>query len=190
MESVSALRHEFPALALTTGFASRKDREFLADMLLLWLEYRRATRTSENLVAATRLTWWREAFESGNTGNVPLAERIMDWSHHNLDLAVLINTTEKLINAVLDGSDECFIHLKFAEFIENGLKLEGEALPISQVLTGLADVMDGKDVVISAETRFTPMALITWLCRDPSRLDYPAQHPMLALRMLLAAVAR
>jgi len=190
MESVSALRHEFPALALTTGFASRKDRAFLADMLLLWLEYRRATRTSENLVAATRLTWWREAFESGNSGHVPLAERLMDWSGHKLDLARLVNATEKLINAVLDGGDERFIHLHFAELIEEGLNLEGEAQSISSVLSGLADVMDGKDVEITAETRYTPMALIVWLCRDPSRLDYPAQHPMLALRMFLAALVR
>lgn len=190
MDSISSLRHEFPALALITGFASRKDRAFLADMLLLWLEYRRATRASETLIAAARLTWWREAFETGKTGNVPLAERITKWSEHKLDLSELINSTQSLINAVLDGSDQRFIHLQFAEMIKFGLKLEDDAQSMASVLSGLSDVMDGEKAALPPEAGYAPMALIVWLCQDPSRLDYPAKHPLLALRMLLAAVAR
>ncbi|XDZ66865.1 hypothetical protein AB8880_05630 [Alphaproteobacteria bacterium LSUCC0684] len=190
MDSVSALRHEFPALALTTGFAARRDRAFLADMLLLWLEYRRATRASENLIAAARLTFWREAFETGKTDHVPLAERILDWSGQRLDRARLAHATERLVAAVLDGSDGGFIHKEFAVLIEDGLKLDGEAEAMASVLACLADVMEGGEAHFPVKPGYPPMALIAWLCQDASRLDYPSRHPMLAFRMMVEVLAR
>ena len=66
MDAIQNLRDEFPALGLTLGFAKPAERSLYADLLLLWLELNRARSSSETLVAAARMTWWRDAIENQN----------------------------------------------------------------------------------------------------------------------------
>jgi len=190
MDAVSALRHEFPALALVTGFAARADRPFLADMLLLWLEYRRASLGAENLIAAARLTWWRDTFTSKKTENVPLAERIIAWSETRVDLPGLVEATDRIIANVLDGENNTLLHGEFALLLEKGLGLNDESLATQEVLASFAKAMDGGQAELTIIPDYIPLALMAWLCERPSRLAYPQQHPMLAFQMLMRALLR
>ena len=94
MASTADLRREFPALALVAGFVAPKKRGEFADLLLLWLEGRRALRANENMVAAIRLGWWRDALREQAPQSVPLAMRLLahkeDWAGLVADLDAMI----------------------------------------------------------------------------------------------------
>ena len=73
-----ALRELDREFALALLFAPPRHRETLANLATLACEAENAIAVaSEPMLAAIRLQWWVEAVESGNTGNVPLAARLL-----------------------------------------------------------------------------------------------------------------
>ena len=100
MASTADLRREFPSLALVAAFVTPKKRGAFADLLLLWLEGRRALRANENMVAAIRLGWWRDALRDQAPQAVPLATRLLA---HKQDWAGLVDALDAMIGALLGG---------------------------------------------------------------------------------------
>ena len=103
MKASTTLRQEFPALALVTGFANPKMREQLADLLLLWLEINRARNAAESMIAAARITWWREALDEGKPEAVPLAERLIATYP---DVTPITAMLQDVVNITLNGGDD------------------------------------------------------------------------------------
>ena len=73
-----ALRELDREFALALLFAPPRHRETLSNLAMIACEAENAIAVaSEPMLAAIRLQWWVEAIESGNTGNVPLAARLL-----------------------------------------------------------------------------------------------------------------
>ena len=107
MDAVSSLRRELPALGLTAGFAAPKIRPLYADLMLLWLEVNRARAANENLIAAARLTWWRDAIAENKPEGVPLAVRLLEYK--SLDQSQLTTRLTNLIDVTINSSPEAKI---------------------------------------------------------------------------------
>ena len=188
MDAVSSLRQELPALGLTAGFAAPEIRAVYADLMLLWLEVNRARAANENLIAAARLTWWRDAIDQNQPEGVPLATRLLD---HQIDHQALVAELTHLIDHTLhsDGGasqdDQC--HLIYGRILASALG--GEAEAAGQVLISLKASLAGKPRDLNIQTQSLPkvLRLVHWLAEDPARLHYPEAKPMLALTMVFAA---
>ena len=183
-EAVTNLRQEVPALGLTVGFSSPADRDVIADGLLLWVEVRRACLTQENLVAATRLTWWRDALSDQRGHGVPLAERLI--LHKNCD--ALAKGLDAKMMSVLHGEPnhkEPWSDVIGQWYVQNGIGHDPTVN--ASILDNLDEAFVGKanDRLSSGQIS---LDLISWCCSKPSRLNYPDQHPLLALQMMIAAI--
>ncbi len=186
MASTADLRREFPALALVAGFVAPKKRGEFADLLLLWLEGRRALRANENMVAAIRLGWWRDALRDQAPQAVPLAMRLLA---HRQDWAGVVADLDAMIGALL-GSGEVLDkwHRIIAEQLSANLGGDTEA--IAKILGGF-DTPSPSDIPPNLPPNL-PIAfrLMRWLQADRHRLNYPHQNPLLALKMLWAVLLR
>ena len=182
MASIADLRREFPALALVAGFVAPKKRGEFADLLLLWLEGRRALRANENMVAAIRLGWWRDALRDQAPQAVPLAMRLLA---HKEDWAGLVADLDAMIGALLGGGE---VLDKWHDIIAEQLSanLGGDAEAIAKILGGF-DTPNQTDI---APNLPLPFRLMRWLQADRHRLNYPDQNPLLALKMLWAVLLR
>ena len=192
MDAVSSLRQELPALGLTAGFAAPKIRPLYADLMLLWLEVNRARAANENLIAAARLTWWRDAIAENKPEGVPLAVRLLEYK--SLDQSQLTAELTNLIDVTINSSPEAKIeaenqcHLIYGKILTSAL--EGDALAAGQLLISLKASLAGKPSDISNDIQTLPkmLRLVNWLTKDPMRLHYPEAKPMLALSMIFAAI--
>lgn len=191
MDAVTSLRQEFPALGLTAGFADPKSRAVYADLMLLWLEINRARSSQESLIAAARLTWWRDAIADQKPEGVPLAIRLL--ANQNLDHSKLSATLTECISHTLNGAGEDHIHLSFGDILS--ATMGGDAKAAGQVMMRLKASLSGYNTETSADeigaaikTLPKPLRLIDWLADDPRRLHYPETKPMLALSMVFAAI--
>ena len=187
-DAVLSLRQEIPALGLTAVFSPPRQRPLIADGLLLWIETRRASLASENLVAATRLTWWRDALADGKdpskTQGVPLAERLI--KHDGAEM--LAEGLDATMIAILHGETEpiapwCEVLGRW--FSRHGI---GQDFANAAVLKNLDAAFAGQAAAGRIATGQPSLDLISWCCLKPSRLNYPEQHPLLAVQMLLAAM--
>lgn len=199
--SVSSLRHEFPALALTIAFIPRHSRSVYADMFLLWMEARRATYANEAMIAAVRLAWWRDAIVNQQSQSVPLADRllVLGKSHPDL-LAAITDALDQMISLLAGGADKSDALAIWNKTIAKQIIIwsqDNQQLGLvhdqasqilhvlDQNLLGHTDqpmaVYSGKDMVFR---------LIIWLTQDPTRLYYPDQQPLLALKMSMAVMLR
>lgn len=71
------LRQRDQDLALCLLFARPRDRDLLADLLLLSLELETSIRVpSEPMLAAIRLQWWVEAVDRGSDAEAPILGRL------------------------------------------------------------------------------------------------------------------
>ena len=188
-DAVTSLRQDVPALGLTLGFSAPSIRPVLADALLFWLEIRRAGLAGEQLIAATRMTWWRDALTEGRSEGVPLAERLIAHGGGS-QLAEAIN---RRIDALLygDGDDTWpdGISVWLAARIHEMQQDEIDISAISQVMNRLDAGLKGireDDIPTAGITGQISLDLISWCCDKPSRLQYPAAHPLLVVQMLLA----
>ena len=183
-DAVTSLRQDIPALGLTLGFSSPSIRPVLADALLFWLEIRRAGLAGEQLIAATRMTWWRDALAEGRSDGVPLAERLI--AHGGGEQ--LADAVNRRINALLygDGDDTWpdGISIWLAARMHKTQTLDISA--VSQMLNRLDASLKGEAVPAAGTTGQISLDLINWCCDTPSRLQYPATHPLLVVQMLLA----
>lgn len=180
IDAVSSLRQEAPALGLALGFSSPSHRQVIADAVLLWLETRRAMLAGEYLIAAARMTWWRDALAEKRPEGVPLAERLID--HGGGDL--LIAGIDARINATLHGTDPSLWHENLAAWLGGRLGIEGET--IKPVFDALEMAYSGQTCTQSVATGQASLDLMGWCCRKPTRLHYPENHPLLALQMMIA----
>ena len=182
MSSIADLRREFPALALVAGFVAPKKRGEFADILLLWLEGRRALRANENMVAAIRLGWWRDALRDQAPQAVPLATRLLA---HERQWAGLVADLDSMIGALLGGGE---VLDKWHDIIAEQLSanLGGDSEAIAKILGGF-DTPNQTDI---APNLPLPFRLMRWLQADRHRLNYPDQNPLLALKMLWAVLLR
>ena len=183
-DAVTSLRQDIPALGLTLGFSSPSIRPVLADALLLWLEIRRAGLAGEQLIAATRMTWWRDALAEGRSEGVPLAERLMAHG----DGRQLTDAINRRIDALLYGDSDDPWPEGIAVWLASHLAAQ-QALDISaisQMLNRLDASLRGDVMPSAPATGQVSLDLINWCCDKPSRLQYPATHPLLVVQMLLA----
>ena len=196
-DSLTALRHELPALALTVGFAKPTERSMLADYLLFWLELRRALLASESMLAATRIAWWRDALEQ-KRGEAPLAQRLIAKS----ECAALASALATLIESIIQPEIEpnTTIHTIIGERL--GDIIDKPTATLVPVLVRLDNALLGKETLgnktfgketLEKETLPSKIGhpvpdLINWCCDKPSRLAYPDRHPMLALAMLAKSI--
>lgn len=182
MASLADLRREFPALALVAGFVAPKKRAEFADLLLLWLEGRRALRANENMVAAIRLGWWRDALRDQAPQSVPLAMRLLT---HEGQWAAAVADLDALISELLGGGA---VLDKWHRIIAEQLSavLGGDAEAIAKILAGF-DTPSQTDSTPNLPTAFR---LMRWLQADRRRLNYPDENPLLALKMLWAVLLR
>ncbi|MGC6473656.1 MAG: hypothetical protein ACON5P_03350 [Candidatus Puniceispirillaceae bacterium] len=76
--SWKTLRENAPLLSYSLLFQPPKDRECLADLLLLGLEFDFIlAQASEPMLALIRLKWWEEQLEADDSGSsLPLLDRI------------------------------------------------------------------------------------------------------------------
>lgn len=187
MDAVAALRHELPALGLTVGFAHRSSRGIIADVMLLWLEINRARSASEGLIAAARITWWREAFDQGKSEGVPLAERLINQD--KISVSSLSAMLSEVTNLTLDqASDGAVMHC-FAPPITAAFG--GDADELAHILLSFKMAMVGTPSTLAPLMENDlppPFKLMAWLAKDPSRLNYPQEKPLLALSMMLASL--
>ena len=191
MKASTTLRQEFPALALVTGFANPKMREQLADLLLLWLEINRARNAAESMIAAARITWWREALDEGKPESVPLAERLIATYP---DITPITAMLQQVVNITLNGGDDHQIcHVMgdlWAKIFNNGQGGDDCA----HILLAFRSAMSGNaldsDLAASlmAKPIPQPIKLIAWLAQDPKRLSYPEAQPLLPFKMMLRAI--
>ena len=192
MDAVSSLRQDLPALGLTTGFATPKIRPVYADLMLLWLEVNRARAANENLIAAARLTWWRDAIAEHKPEGVPLATRLLEYE--SLDQSQLIAGLTDLIDVTINSSPEAKIeaenkcHFIYGKILTSALG--GDSQAAGQVLICLKASLAGRTCDISSDVQTLPkvLRLVDWLTQDPMRLHYPEAKPMLALSMIFAAI--
>ena len=192
MDAVSSLRQELPALGLTAGFATPQIRPVYADLMLLWLEVNRARAANENLIAAARLTWWRDVIAENKPEGVPLAMRLLEYK--SLDQSQLTAGLTNLIDVTINSSPEAKIeaenqcHLIYGKILS--AILGGDALSAGQVLINLKASLAGKPSDIEYDVQSLPkvLRLVDWLTQDPMRLHYPEAKPMLALSMIFAAI--
>ncbi|MCE2517357.1 MAG: hypothetical protein J4F41_05850 [Alphaproteobacteria bacterium] len=188
MDAVSALRYEFPALGLTLGFAPARERGLLADILLFWLEMNRARAASESLIAAARITWWKDAFASGTTGNVPLAERLLEQAR--IAPQVLAELAGDMAGLTLDGAPDGVVMHRFAPVITG--VFGGDADDLAHILLAFKAAMAGQATDLppqsSPQSSSLPMPfrMMGWMAKDPHWLNYPDEQPMLALAMIWA----
>ena len=182
MSSTADLRREFPALALVAGFVAPKKRAEFADLLLLWLEGRRALRANENMVAAIRLGWWRDALRDQAPQAVPLAMRLLA---HERQWAGAVADLDEMISGLLGGGE---VSDKWHDIIAEQLSatLGGDSEAIAKILGGF-DTPNQTDI---APNLPLPFRLMRWLQADRHRLNYPDQNPLLALKMLWAVLLR
>ena len=182
MASVADLRREFPALALVAGFITPKKRGEFGDLLLLWLEGRRALRANENMVAAIRLGWWRDALRDQTPQSVPLATRLLA---HRQNWAGLVADLDSMIGGLLGSGN---VLGKWHGIIAQQLSanLGGDAEAIAKILGGFETPLQ-TDI---ASNLPLPFRLMRWLQADQKRLNYPEQKPLLALEMLWAVLLR
>ena len=182
MASTADLRREFPALALVAGFVAPKKRAEFADLLLLWLEGRRALRANENMVAAIRLGWWRDALRDQAPQAVPLAMRLLA---HERQWAGLVADLDSMIGALLGGGE---VSDKWHDIIAEQLAatLGGDTEAIAKILGGF-DTPPQTDIPPNLPL---PFRLMRWLQTDRHRLNYPHENPLLALKMLWAVLLR
>ena len=182
MASIADLRREFPALALVAGFVAPKKRAEFADLLLLWLEGRRALRANENMVAAIRLGWWRDALRDHAPQSVPLATRLLA---HERQWAGAVADLDSMIGALLGGGAVLGTwHDIIAEQL--AATLGGDSEAIAKILGGF-DTPSPTDIPPNLPL---PFRLMCWLQADRHRLNYPDQNPLLALKMLWAVLLR
>lgn len=192
MDAISSLRQELPALGLTAGFAAPKIRSLYADLMLLWLEVNRARAANENLIAAARLTWWRDAIAENKPEGVPLAMRLLE--NESLDQSQVTTRLTELIDATIHSSPEAKIeaenqcHLIYGHILSSALG--GDALAAGQVLIRLKASLAGNPSDVEYDVQSLPkvLRLVDWLAQDPMRLHYPEAKPMLALSMIFAAI--
>ena len=186
MDAVAALRHELPALGLTLGFADRSTRATIADILLLWLELNRARSASEGLIAAARITWWREAFDQGKPEGVPLAERLL--KQDKIAVSSLSQMLSEVTNLTLDQASDGAVMHYFAPPITNALG--GDANELAHILLSFKMALIGTPAELPPlkSDLPPPFKLMAWLAQDPSRLNYPQEKPLLALSMLMASL--
>ena len=186
MASIADLRREFPALALVAGFVAPKKRGEFADLLLLWLEGRRALRANENMVAAIRLGWWRDALRDHAPQAVPLATRLLA---HERQWAGAVADLDSMIGALLGGGEvlDTWHDIIAAQLSAN---LGGDTEAIAKILGGF-DTPSQTDIPPNLPPNL-PIAfrLMRWLQADRHRLNYPDQNPLLALKMLWAVLLR
>lgn len=192
MDAVSSLRQELPALGLTAGFAAPQIRALYADLMMLWLEVNRARAANENLIAAARLTWWRDAITENKPEGVPLATRLLQYKtldHHHLTtrLTDLIEITlHSEAGAGIRAEDQC--HLIYGQILSSSLG--GDAKAAGQVLISLKASLAGQTHEMEIDRQSLPkvLRLVHWLSQDALRLHYPEAKPMLALAMIIAAI--
>ena len=192
MDAVASLRQELPAIGLTAGFAPPKIRPVYADLMLLWLEVNRARSANENLIAAARLTWWRDAIADNKPEGVPLAMRLLE--HKSLDQPQLTARLPDLIDVTINSSPEAKIeaenqcHFIYGDILASALS--GDPQAAGQVLISLKSSLAGKprDIEYDVQTLPKMLRLVDWLAQDPMRLHYPEAKPMLALSMIFAAI--
>ena len=192
-DPVTILRQEFPALGLVLGFASPDERAIYADLMLLWIEINRARSSSENLIAAARITWWRDAVAENKPEGVPLATRMLD--HQKISPQYYADVLTQIIDLTLQQSAEESVQMAFGQFFAEAFNCD--AGDVGHILHRLKLSLgghsgfnqskndgkkDGKGAMPKA------LRLIDWLCDKPSRLHYPEEHPMLALSMVVASL--
>ena len=184
MDAVTALRHEFPALGLTMGSAPAPDRAVMADLLLFWLEVNRARAASETLIAAARITWWKEALIAGQTEGVPLAERLL--AQAVVPAAVLAELATDMAGLTLDQAGDGAVMHRFAPVMTDALG--GDADELAHVLLAFKAAMAGQGTTLPPLTSALPLPfrMMAWMAQDPRRLNYPDDRPMLALSMIWA----
>ncbi len=190
---VRGLRHEFPALALVTGFIHHSRRFVFADLLLLWIEGRRAASANEGMIAAVRLAWWRDAIKDQNTHGVPLAERLI--SHHNkgrLELSPFITTLDQMISDLAGGGAGhqalTLWHNIIGERLAETLTVKTDADMAAQILMAFDDSQHPIPPLVPQMA--LPFRLMQWLLSDPARSAYPAEKPWLALQMMVSVFLR
>ena len=196
-DSLTALRHELPALALTVGFAKPTERSMLADYLLFWLELRRALLASESMLAATRIAWWRDALEQ-KRGEAPLAQRLIAKSECAALASALATLIESIIQPEIEPPEikpNTTIHTIIGERL--GDIIDKPTATLVPVLVRLDNALLGNKTfgkeTLEKETPPSKIGhpvpdLINWCCDKPSRLAYPDRHPMLALAMLAKSI--
>jgi len=191
--SVLGLRHEFPALALVTGFINHKTRFVFADLLLLWIEGRRATNANEGMIAAVRLAWWRDAIKDQKTHGVPLAERLI--AHQNeriLDLNAVIAGLDQMITDLASGGEKHLVLTLWHKIIGGLLAETLNARPDADITAEILIGFDHADHPLPPQDTKSalPFRLMRWLLSDPIRLEYPAEKPLLALQMMITVLMR
>ncbi|MDA8676424.1 hypothetical protein N9M53_07045 [Alphaproteobacteria bacterium] len=199
--SVSSLRHEFPALALAIAFIPRRSRLVYADLFLLWMEARRAAYANEAMIAAVRIAWWRDAIINQQSQSVPLADRLLVLGKsHPVMLASITDALDQMISLLAGGAAKSDALAIWNKTIAKQIIIWSQDNPqlsivhdqASQILHALDQNLlghteqpmpaySGKDMVFR---------LIIWLTQDPTRLYYPDQQPLLALKMSMAVMLR
>ena len=191
MKGSVTLRQDFPALALVIGFARPDAREQLADLLLLWLEMNRARQAAESMIAAARITWWREALDNKKPESVPLAERLLA---HYQDISPITATLQQVVNITLNGGDDHQICHAIGDMLAKVLNNGQGGDDCAHILLAFRQAMTGQalDHVISKDLQHKPvpqpLKLMAWLAEDPKRLNYPETGPLLPLKMLFRAI--
>ncbi len=202
-EAVASLRHEFPALGLVVSFIPVRKRALIADILLLWLEIRRALLSDEVMVSAIRLAWWRDMIKTGEGQAPPLAERLSGHlSYGRLDRDSIVSMLTELTDQTASNASleliSSLIHRGTGEVLAKALG-EGRALvedveAAQTALKTLDDALAGREQAFPTHRRLRRAPLIVrlvfWLADTPSYLDYPHKHPLLGAKMLWAVAIR
>ena len=201
LSATASLRDEFPALALTLGFAPPQRRAHWADLLLLWLEVNRARNAAESMIAAARITWWREALDNQKPEGVPLAERLLSSGADISAISTMLNNVVGItLNAGPDSESQ--ICHAMGEMLST-LVVEDDKKSANQratdhdyahTLLAFRAAMGGD--ALTGETAQTLMAaplptsfkLMLWLAEKPERLNYPEAQTLLPLKMLFHAI--
>ena len=189
MTSMASLRHELPCLALVLNFVAPSKRGMLADVLLLWLECRRASRASDGMLAAIRLAWWRDALrqaaKTGDTQHTPLVARL---TQHHQQATLALPKIARIIDGMVAKrlAEEAVAkalltwHNAIGDYLGEG---GSQALAVlDKALLGEAynkgDTAQPKSAALAVHIR-----VIYWLVADPTRLAYPTQRPWLAAEL-------
>lgn len=199
--SVSSLRHEFPALALAIVFIPRRSRLVYADLFLLWMEARRAAYANEAMIAAVRIAWWRDAIINQQSQSVPLADRllVLGKSHPDM-LASITDALDQMISLLAGGAAKSDALAIWNKTIAKQIIIWSQDNPqLSLVHDQASQILHALDQNLLGHTE-QPMPaysgkdmvfrLIIWLTQDPTRLYYPDQQPLLALKMSMAVMLR
>ena len=188
-----SLRDEFPALALTVGFAAPQQREHLADLLLIWLEINRARGAAESMIAAARITWWREAIDNARPEGVPLAERLLSSGR---DLTSLSTMLDQIVNITLhaDPNSEHAICHAMGDMLAVMVNKSSGGSDIAHALLALQTSMSGGNTIspdlvktINQAQIHISFKLMVWLANRPRSLSYPEVDPLLPLKMMCRA---